>query len=508
MSCSKTNIENLPLAIKYLDRLKRREELTQANVHYIKKISNGTLDQAKDLLASYLSALSEKDLTNLDKTPESKVKDLLTSWSSRVDQVKKAYAEGRDIVVSSYIVGTKVNTSFLVTLERFVQSCNGILVIIPQRYKNPSSLAEKYVQDDEVSFIDPLIQKYILCDRVHLPGVTILADVRVQPTAAKPCTGLKALSEGNSLILGHATAQLESIPRMMPDSVKVITTTGSVSIKPPLDSLAAKKLENDMILGAVIISNRQEFHLRRIHADSKGVFYDLGRKYSQKTDTVSAPLYSTWGDIHFGQEDKDALLWAMKTCSDQGVDKIILNDSFDGQTVNPHAFTNVQRYKVFKSVTEEVNYHNECITQLSAFFKVYRIDSNHDDMLSRWAKTSLMSSAVSMEDVKLMYKVYTEGHRYVLEGMVIPGGTVLDSFMLTHGHESVNGGRPSLETYATFKNRVIGHHVHSPKEYRGQISNGCLCQIEQDYTKGPFTGWAHAIVQVYPDHKAQLLIKP
>src|SRR5699024_1161200 len=103
---------------------------------------------------------------------------------------------------------TPVNKNLLKNMEAFAKKLNASISVIAGRYRNPTSQWTTHQSDNE--FWDSSVIKYLDAARhvVH-DKMTIMSDVKIQPTAVNPLSGLYGLSKGNSCIFGHPKVHLE-----------------------------------------------------------------------------------------------------------------------------------------------------------------------------------------------------------------------------------------------------------------------------------------------------------
>ena len=98
-------------------------------------------------------------------------------------------------VITSAQNATPVNKAFLESLEVYCEYTNSQLVITPYRYRNPTSI----FTDKDHDWWDENIVPYLLDQRVSLcPGLMLLGDIKVQPTASTPLSGLEGFTGGDS----------------------------------------------------------------------------------------------------------------------------------------------------------------------------------------------------------------------------------------------------------------------------------------------------------------------
>src|SRR5690606_12525113 len=98
------------------------------------------------------------------------------------------------------------------------------LSVILGRYKNPTSVFSDVEHDSWSEQTRP----YWDANRhdIH-PFVTLLGDVKIQPTAANPLTGLESISGETTTIVGHPKMWLKTVPVLEGHPKKILVSTGA-----------------------------------------------------------------------------------------------------------------------------------------------------------------------------------------------------------------------------------------------------------------------------------------
>src|SRR5690606_23064581 len=171
------------------------------------------------------------------------------------------------------------------------------------RYKNPTSEWTEAQQSAEVWATE--LTPYLYNGRKKLnDNITLLADIKTQPTAVSPLTGFEGLPHAESAILGHPRLQLVTIATPQSRMPKIMTTTGAITVPNYTDTRAGKRGAFDHVLGAALveIESSKIFHLRQLNARRDGAFIDLATAYCPGgTAERSGPsLRLVRGDTHVG----------------------------------------------------------------------------------------------------------------------------------------------------------------------------------------------------------------
>ena len=88
------------------------------------------------------------------------------------------------------------------------------IVIIPSRYRNPTSLVEANSTKEKAEqwWVDE-VQPYLYYNKLYFGDTLIAADARINPTASNPLNGYEALASENHLLLPHPRIHTKTLPR-------------------------------------------------------------------------------------------------------------------------------------------------------------------------------------------------------------------------------------------------------------------------------------------------------
>lgn len=203
-------------------------------------------------------------------------------------------------VVTAAQNATPVHQKALASLLRYCDEMDAELIVIPYRYKNPTSIWTHNNKNNE--YWDTKITSYI--QDIHLKlndHFRVMGHIKIQPTAVSPLSGFDAYTGEDSAVFGHPSVELKAIPTPAQKLPKVLSTTGSITVPNYTDSKAGHKGEFNHSLAALVVEiDGDKFYQRHIHFDDdSGAFYDLDRyftpEYSESGHRVAALVT---GDIH------------------------------------------------------------------------------------------------------------------------------------------------------------------------------------------------------------------
>lgn len=420
---------------------------------------------------------------------------------------------------------TPVQKPVLDSMLQFCKANGAELVVIPGRYKNPTSRWSKSQENEEVWA--PEVMPYLCNERkVINDSLVLLADIKVQPTAQSPVSGKEALAGGRSAIIGHPKAQMRCIATPQHSMPMILRTTGAVTVKNYTDSNAGKGAESHHRYGGLIIERvgRTRFHMRRVSCMADGRFIDLDKLYTPE-GVEDAPPYEAiaFGDAHYRFADPKVV----KATFGKGglVDRVnpktlVFHDLLDAYAVNPHHQGNPfvalakerEGFNVLEKETREtISWAESLIGDREAWI----VPSNHDDMMSRY----IMRTDWRQDLPNAEFYLETALHMARSAKMAQNGATYLDPFQFwterlrtkpnlkclpkgkslqikgwefgMHGDEGPNGFRGSVKNLSRIGTKVVSGHGHTPAEEEGHLRVGTMTYLRLEYNSGPGS-WLNA----------------
>jgi len=439
---------------------------------------------------------------------------------------------------------TPVHPGFMRALKQACEHLSAELLVIPLRYKNPTSRWATSQANDEIWA--PELVPYLFNRRLALNrNLVVLGDVKTQPTAVSPLTGFEAITAGESCILGHTKLQLKSVPTPQSKFPKLMTTTGACTVRNYTDTKTGKIGEFHHVLGAAMVEVRGKiFHLRQLNADKAGSFYDLDKQYgvdwmdSGVADSSGLAALSM-GDTHVRSIDPKV---RHATFGPEGIVEIlkpkalVYHDLLDGYSVNHHHLGNPfihyakgmsGAHNVKAEVLEAIAF---VLTNLKAGREAYVVDSNHNEFFSRWVmetdwrtadpvnKEFYLETALAMlrqstcdssgtsypSAFEHWLKTLTEG----VDGLHYVGSN--DSLELAgiehgmHGDRGPNGARGSIKNLRRIGVKSNIGHSHSPGIEEGCYQAGTSTYLRLEYNKG-VSSWLNTHIATYLNGKRTLI---
>jgi len=420
---------------------------------------------------------------------------------------------------------TPVNQDFLNNIEAYAEAIDAEIHVIAGRYKNPTSLEASEKQENKErnkSFWDTSVEPYLDANRQNIHQyLSIFADLKIQPTASTPLSGLNGLSSLESCIIGHPAVHMASLPVLDGYPNKLLLTTGALTYPNYTDTKAGAKGAFNHQFGFVIVElDGDIFHVRQIQATEDGSFYDL-KSHVADGFVVSYEAQCpaiVWGDVHYGHHNERALQVSVDMAEDFNVKEVIVHDIFDGKSVSHHEINNP-----FLQLENERNGTGNLMNEIEnivQFFNEHKnlnfiaVRSNHDDFLDRWLINVDWRKNPNREAFLFFAMATATGVApkgvipYVLEDRCknVKALGINDSHRILgwetgiHGHLGANGSRGTAIQFKNLNTKTITGHTHSPIRVEGHASVGTLTEIRVGYNNGA-TSWMNTNILMYPNGK-------
>lgn len=450
-------------------------------------------------------------------------------------QFKRALGGAKKFVITSAQNGTPVHDNFFGALLKYCEANDAELVVIPLRYKNPTSRWEHSQENAEVW--DDSLAPYLYNQRKKLnENLTLVADIKTVPTATTPLSGFESLTGASSGIFGHTKLQMTCIPTPQGRYPKILTTTGAVTVRNYTDSKAGKKGEFHHMLGAVVAEIiGKKFFIRHIVATKDGDFIDLKHSYSASgIDRAPQPLAMVFGDTHRAVMDKtvERVTFGKGGMVDTlNPQTLVFHDLHDGSSTNHHEmkdpFAQVKKYVTqMHEVENEVREDVAWLDKVCAGREAVIVPSNHDDFLARWLKeqdwrrdpaNAEFYLSTALELVQAIKRGEDAPHPFAywvdqlkrddnIRCLKRDESFVLGDVELSmHGDKGPNGARGSRHNLRRIGVRSFIGHSHTPGIEEGCWQVGTSTSLKLNYNVGP-SNWLHCHGIVHANGKRQLLM--
>ena len=466
-----------------------------------------------------------------------------TAGQVKVQKFHNRIRKSNVYIITSAQNATGINEDFWYSLLNYKEYNDAELIVIPMRYKNPTSVWTDSQENQEwwVGEVQEYLHDYNF--EIH-PKCVVMGEIKIQPTAVRPLSGLQSVSGDRTGIFGHPKVQLETVPVPVGGFPKIITTTGCVTKKNYTDSKAGKKAEFNHVFGATIVEVDKKgkyFHMRQVIADKLGSFIDLDTLYTpDEVKPAPRALGLVMGDTH-AQCVEESVLRATFEGENSLVGRtnpevLVWHDVLDFISANHHHrndpfFLAAKNKAGIDRIADELETTFNLVNKYGKGRRNVFPASNHNEALHRWLRETDWRKERDYYNIE----VYLETALYMIKNMEtdvtpfhIPDPFVywakklldkdLDAVLLgrredfsianisvgQHGDIGSGGSRGSLLAYSKLGNKSIIGHTHAPGIIDGAYQVGTNSKLQLDYNIGP-SRWLHTDCLILANGKRQLI---
>jgi hypothetical protein len=520
---------------------KRRpfKSLTEEDQEYLRHIfhSKRTHKEKTDILSSKFG-IGERTVrlwwASLELT--SKDTDLVPQLQAAQ---KRALKKGTKVLlVTTAQNKTSINSDFLASMEQYREFIENTLgkqaeiVVIPARYRNPTSNVEK----EKVKARDwweDAVQPYLFYGKVDFGDTVVSADSRISPTAKDPLLGYEILANNKHVVLGHSKIHFKTLPRLKKDSLRTMCTTGYVTVKNYSNSKAGEVAYENHSYGFVILELKPDgtcYIPRNVKVTKEGTFIDIVHSVTPNGVTrIEKTLGFVWGDIHTRMLDRKVVEVTKDLLLKLKPEKSVTHDVLDGSSFNPHEVKDmfIQRRKIMEGkhlIEEEIGEVMDFLKEIQEYSgDLYVVESNHDVFLDRhinsenW-KRDLHNSPAYLQYAYIQQTVDLREHGNILGYLIdqkfkdeVKYLKMGDSFKIAdyecalHGDFGTNGAKGNVKGFGRLNVKLITAHTHSPAIFNNTTCVGLSSFLSQYYNRKGFSSWAIAHSVIHENKKNQLL---
>jgi len=233
------NIKNEDIINRISELYKSSNNITQSCISACEEFGINYNDNIRRSFSRKLKSLGLSEVKEpLELSPEFEM-----AKKKEFDRSKKRF------IISWAQSETDVFKPFIKNIEAYASYINAEILIVAGRYKNPVSLKDSQSLSDNEKYNkemywDKSIAGYLDANRHNIhKHLVIASDVKIQPTAETPLSGLNSLTGLESCIFGHPRVHFDSLPVLDGYPNKILMTTGAVTIPNYTDTKSGKKGE-------------------------------------------------------------------------------------------------------------------------------------------------------------------------------------------------------------------------------------------------------------------------
>lgn len=514
-------IKNEDITNRISELYKSSNNITQSCINACEEFGINYNDNLRRSFSRRLKALGLSDT----KEPLELSDEFEMAKKKEFDKSKKRF------IISWAQSETDVFKPLLKNIEAYAEYIDAEILIVAGRYRNPVSLKDSQSlsnneKDNKDMYWDKSISNYLDANRHNIhKHLVIASDVKIQPTAETPLSGLNSLTGLESCIFGHPRVHFDSLPVLDGYPNKILMTTGSVTKPNYTDTKSGKKGEFHHSYGFVVAElDGDYFHVRQVTASEDGSFYDLDVLVDDciivENQTAEAMIF---GDVHIGDHDEDALLLSIDTAKKLNVNHVILHDIFNGKSISPH--DNKSPFELLRKEQEGLDDLVSEMSEVVDFFEQNSdidfivVRSNHDIWLDRWLNdTDWRKSNNKMAYLKLASEMASDTEGKGALNVILRINNVSNAYCLDldesfnvngfelgiHGHQGAGGSRGSMIQFKNLNTKNVTGHSHVPRRMNGALSVGTLTKLRLGYNKG-LSAWMQSNVIIHSNGKAQHL---
>lgn len=488
----------------------------------------------------FSKALEKEEIT------DNKVKSLPIEHTEEYkDALNRCLSKSKYYLITWAQADTGVHERFWENLKAYANFIGAEIIVQAGRYKNPNSIESSNnikSKEKNKNIWDSRLKDYLYASRLDLNNMlSVLCDVKIQPTTAYPINGINGFTGMRTSIVPHPKVQLKSLPVLRDYPQKIVLSTGACTHKNYTDTGIGKKGEFEHEYGFVVaeIVDDNEFYVRQVQADNSGSFYDLWNivKNGEVTDfrkidnpNIEYP-FIVWGDLHLSQEDESAVNAAKELTNTLRSKNVIAHDLFDGVSVNPHSekdpFRMLEKEEQGEDVLEDeidnmIDWLEKMEKELN-YSTIHIVASNHNDFLDRFLKNSDWRKSRNKKLYLELSYIKSQGLApkgivsYLIDKRFEEGGKIKtyrygDSLRIKnwelglHYDKGANGSRGSITQFKDLPTKTIGAHGHCAQRYGGAIMTPTLTKLQLDYNSDSLSSWVQGVTQCYPNGKASQII--
>ena len=387
-------------------------------------------------------------------------------------------------------------------------------------------------------WFDPAIVPYISDDKRELaPGLLWCGNMNILPTEDNPISGLETYGGSTSVVFPHTKIEMRSIATTPDLPVKMIYTTGAVTLMNYLQKKLGIKAEHHHRYAFLLVEvdSKGNWWVRQVAARKSGRTiqdFNVVVENGEVIDTNASVEAVTWGDLHSTIAQPEIVEASMDMLDTLQPKYQFLHDIMEGVSINRHMRKHKAIHEKFSAwlrglhrVDEELRQTKNTLDRyLRPWCQTVVPDANHDRYwLKAWLReydyrVDPPNTELFLRMQTFMYEELRAGKlsknvnlvKFAMENEAgLASGAV--KFLLPdeafevkevecgmHGHLGPNGAFGSPTNLAKIGKKATTAHTHSAGIYHGLFVAGTSSKLTDgwDYTAGP-SSWSHSHVVLY-----------
>ena len=392
-------------------------------------------------------------------------------------------------------------------------------------------------------WFDPIITPYISDKKIELaPGLLWCGNMNMLPTEDNPISGLETYGGASSVVFPHTKIEMRSIATMPDSPVKMIYTTGTVTLMNYLQKKLGIKAEHHHRYAFLLVEvdATGNWWVRQVAARKNGhVIQDLNVivEHGVVTSTDAHIEAITHGDLHATNSQPEIVAASLDMLDTLHPKAQFIHDVLEGVSINRHLLkTGPYPHEGFHRWLRGLHRVDAELAQTRAILEQYlrpwcktiAPDANHDahwllNWLTRYDyRVDPANAELFLRMQNFMYQEIAKDRqnptspkninlmRYAFEKeaglkkgavkFLLPDEsyTVGEIELGMHGHLGPNGAFGSPSNLAKIGKKATTAHTHSAGIYHGLYVAGTTSKLTKDwdYTMGP-SSWSWSSVLQY-----------
>lgn len=434
------------------------------------------------------------------------------------------------LILTSWEIRIGIDWEFVNTLEVMAKEYNAQLILVPCNVSDVAYLPQEI--KDKFSI---LVKDTKFNDNLQLKFVETSALVQ------SPLAGHIGAYPDYSTIIPGLVKELRTEPSNK--YVKQLMSTGSIGSLDAKytdyevdDAEFTKKWRNVVTRrhgkptaiaknyiepSALVIDilDKKLFLTRFVTSRGNGVVYDLNKKFTPNGVEKHQPSALVAGDWHAYFADDISTKATKDMIRTLDPKQVVVQDFFDGASVNYHESTDAAMFSKAPSIDEETEITKKLLDDICRISnKVIWLHSNHEDFIIKLLNRGETAWRFNNNYERLcelqLYRLRGESHPIVklmdldgyknLEFVRDIDNYVVDGVLVKHGHEGAGGARLGFLSLAKIYNNYCQGHLHSPAVYRNAVCVGTNSKLQLSYNKGA-SAWLPTNGLIHPDGTQQAL---